>query len=180
MDVEKLPEVTRIPAAPIRPGEGTPDCAGPCESLTCRTSCSLEVIDSLLSLPAGVSPEEADLLLELRHLLKGRLHAEAGLRVFCELRRRMEQRHYLAFYRLRRWLENQVVAQVLPAAGRPPVRVPLRIGFFCVEAIRRESLCQCLNQGTRLIIPRLEFAFLPASKPPGAPASEELPAIVVH
>jgi hypothetical protein len=81
-------------------------CADVCTVGTCRLKCSLEVVDELLSTPGAVTGDEVDLLLDFRSLLRARRDAEATLRLFCDLRRRLEQRHYLAFYRLRRWLEN--------------------------------------------------------------------------
>lgn len=117
------------------------------------------MIDELLGLTGKVSGEESDLLLDLRWKLRQGREAEETLRLFCDLRVRMEQRHYLAFFRLRRWLENHLVAaiQICPAAE--PERVPVRLDHYCVEAIRRMSLCAAARRGTVLLAPRLRFAF---------------------
>ena len=131
-----------------------------CPAVSRRGKCALEVIDGLLGLPrAAVSGEEVDLLLDLRWQLRRRTEAEAALRLFCDLRRRMEKRHYLAFFRLRRWLENQVLAEVrvCPAAE---VRVEkVKLDYYCVEAVRRVCLCASLGRGTFLLAPRLRFRF---------------------
>src|SRR4051794_38120766 len=99
-----------------------PDCAtslpADCAPADCRWRCALEVIDELLSQPDAVSGEEADSLLDLRWKLGKNEDASGALRLFCDLRLRMEQRHYLAFFRIRRWIENHLVAavRICPAA----------------------------------------------------------------
>lgn len=136
--------------------------AAPCAPATCRRGCAIEVVDGLLRTPGAVTGEEADLLLDFRSLLRRREDAEATLRLFCDLRRRLEQRHYLEFFRLRRWLENHLgsEARVCPAA--PAQAAPLRLDFFCVEAIRRAALCRALGPGTPVLRPRVEFRFVAA------------------
>jgi hypothetical protein len=122
------------------------------------------VIDELLTEPSATSGEEADLLLDLRWKLGTREDAEDALRLFCDLRRRMEVRHYLAFFRLRRWLEHHLLAAVRsgPAAEAQYVGVPL--DYYCVEAIRRICLCTALGLGTALVAPRLVFQYRPESR----------------
>lgn len=120
-----------------------------------------------------VSGEEVDLLLDLRWQLRQRAAAEPALRLFCDLRRRMEGRHYLAFFRIRRWLENHLVAavQVCPAAEPRPVAV--RLDHYCVEAIRRVCLCASLGDGSVLLVPRLRFEFRPLPEPTATRAPVE-------
>ena len=135
-----------------------------CTVATCRPRCALEVIDGLLGLPrTAVSGEEVDLLLDLRWQLRRRTEAEAALRLFCDLRRRMETRHYLAFFRLRRWLENQVEAAVRVCPAADARAVPVKLDHFCVEAIRRVCLCASLGRGAVLLAPRLGFRFRAAA-----------------
>lgn len=146
-------------------------CADACSVGTCHPKCSLEVVDELLSTPGAVKGEEVDLLLDFRSLLRARQDAEATLRVFCDLRRRLEQHHYLAFYRLRRWLENQIVAEARSLESGEIALVPLRLNFYCVEAVRRQCLCAALQQIVRLSMPRLRFSFvLPLQARPLHPA----------
>lgn len=108
---------------------------------------------------AAVSGEEADLLLDLRWRLRECTDPDATLRLFCDVRIRMEQRHYLAFFRLRRWLENHLVALVRVCPASEPIRVPVKLNFYCVEAIRRFCLCAALGRGAVLLAPRLVFEF---------------------
>jgi hypothetical protein len=146
-------------------------CADGCTVGACHPKCALDVVDELLSTPGAVTGDEVDLLLDFRSLLRARREAETALRVFCDLRRRLEQRHYLAFYRLRRWLENQIAAEVRSPVSAEAVRVPLRLDFYCVEAVRRASLCAALKHGAPFSALRLQFTFLPVAAPAHAAAS---------
>lgn len=71
----------------------------------------------------------------------------------------MERRHYLAFFRIRRWLENHMVASVRICPAAKPTAVPVKLDLFCIEAVRRVCLCAALGQGSVMLAPRLEFAF---------------------
>ena len=164
MDAKELSQTLISCAAPVasRPGYS---CDGRCVPSTCRPGCSLEVLDALLSIPGAATAAEADELLDLRQLLKARRDAEGALRVFSALRVSLEQRHYLAFYRIRRWLENQVAAEVKPSAEAPPVQVHLRLNAYCVETVRRQCLCTALDLGVALSAPQLTFFFVPLDEP---------------
>jgi hypothetical protein len=100
-----------------------------------------------------------DLLLDLRWQLRHRTNAEETLRLFCELRRQLEDRNYLTFYRLRRCLENHLEAQVSSWSAPQPLTVQLRLDHYCVEAIRRVALCSAMRTGIPLAAPRLRFTF---------------------
>lgn len=137
----------------------TTSIAADCDSSNCRQRCALEVIDELLREEGAVSGEEADLLLDLRWHLRQGHDAEGALRLFCDLRIRMEQRHYLAFFRLRRWLENHLVASVQLCPAAEPHVVAVKFDRYCVEAIRRVCLCAALGRGSVMIAPRVRFLF---------------------
>lgn len=130
-----------------------------CSATSCRAGCALEVIDQLLARTVSVRGEDADLLLDLRSWIRRREDAESALRTFCELRRRLEQREYLAFFRLRRWLENHLVAEVRICPATEPRPVPVRLQYFCLEAVRRASLCSALGSGEPLLAPRVQFVY---------------------
>ncbi len=168
MDAQELLETltARRPAG-LTP---TADCASAreaklvCTGPVCRWRCALEVIDELLRLPhTQVSGEETDLLLDLRWQLRQRTEAETVLRLFSDLRRRMEARHYLAFFRLRRWLENHLLAAVRICPAAEARTASVKLDHYCVEAIRRVCLCACLEAGSALLMPRLQFAFRPVA-----------------
>lgn len=142
-----------------------------CAPSRCHWRCAPDVIDDLLCQPGAATAEEVDLLLELRSLLRHRAEGETVLRLFCDLRRRMETRHYLAFFRMRRWLENHLVAAVYPCPVAEPDRVRVRLDHYCVEAIRRACLCVSLSSGVALLAPRVRFEFRPM--PAAAPVEVE-------
>ena len=130
-----------------------------CTPATCHSVCALQVIDGLLREPQGVSGEQVDALLDFRFLLRHGSDAEAILKLFCQLRLGMEASHYLAFYRLRRWLENHIEAQVRLCRGLPEAMVPLKLDRFCLEAIRSQCLARALRPGQALLAPRVRFQF---------------------
>lgn len=131
----------------------------------CQWRCAVDVIDELLSDPEKASGEQVDWLLDLRFHLRQGTDAEGTLRLFCDLRRTMEQKHYLAFFRIRRWLENHVFAVVQPCQAAEPHYVPVSLNHYCVEAVRRVCLCTALAEGIVLFAPRLQFTFRSVAKP---------------
>jgi hypothetical protein len=132
---------------------------GECVPSFCHGRCAMKVIDELLGEPGAVNGEPADHLLELRWKLRHREDPEGALRLFCHLRLKMEGPHYLAFFRMRRWLENHLLASVRSCPACEPHWVAVKLDFYCVEAIRRVCLCAGLHPGSVLLAPRLTFAF---------------------
>lgn len=120
-----------------------------------------------------VSGEEADLLLDLRWRLHRGEDADAALRLFCDLRRRMEHRHYLAFFRIRRWLENHMMAAVRICPAAEAVYVPIKLDYYCIEAVRRVCLCHAIKAGAALLAPRLTFVFRTPVEAIPAPVQDE-------
>ncbi|NWF86172.1 MAG: hypothetical protein HXY18_20370 [Bryobacteraceae bacterium] len=147
---------TRPPALTPAPAATVP-CA--CTPADCRERCAVEVIDGLLRAAGAVRGAEMDALLDLRWLLRRREDPEGVLALFCQLRRSMEERHYLAFYRLRRWLENHCYATVRLCAGGPERVSPVRLDRFCVEAIRGHCLQTALAPGELAGASRVRFHF---------------------
>lgn len=135
-----------------------------CAPAACRTGCALEVIDELLRAHGTVRGEEVDGLLDLRWLLNHRENAEAALTLFCTLRRVMEGRHYLAFFRLRRWLENHIAVIARLRPGVPDRSVPLTLDNFCLEAIRSRCVLMARRPGEPLLGAKVSFSFKPVAK----------------
>ncbi len=102
-------------------------------------------------------------MLDLRWKLGKHEDAEGALRLFCDLRLRMERRHYLAFFRIRRWLESHLFAAVRICPAAEPQRVPVKLDYYCVEPIRRLCLCAALGRSSIALAPRLEFQYRPPS-----------------
>jgi hypothetical protein len=132
-----------------------------CTVSTCRLPCALEVVDNLLHATGSVRGDEVDALLDLRSLLRHRQDASATLALFCQLRRGMESRHYLAFYRLRRWLENQVEAIVRVHRGDLERVTPVKLERYCMEAVRYQCLHSVLRSGEMVLAPKVHFRFRP-------------------
>ncbi len=130
-----------------------------CTPESCSPKCALEIIDALLRDSKGFRGEEIDQLLDLRWLLYHRENAEAALTVFCRLRRCLEESHYLAFYRLRRWLENQIEACVRLRRGEPEHIRRFKLERYCLEAIRSQCLCSVHAPEETLWFPRVRFRF---------------------
>ena len=71
----------------------------------------------------------------------------------------MEERHYLAFYRLRRWFEHHVEANVRLARGMPERAAPLKLDWYCLEPIRFYCLRSIQRSGEPILAPRVQFTF---------------------
>jgi hypothetical protein len=130
-----------------------------CTPVTCHWRCAVEVIDELLCHRGAATGEETDLLLELRWKLRHREDPEGALRLFCDLRIRMEGRHYLSFFRIRRWMENNLIASVRLCPAAEPHELLVHLNHYCVEAVRRVCLCAALGKSAVMIAPRLRFEF---------------------
>jgi hypothetical protein len=141
-----------------------------CTIATCRNTCALEVVDSLLQATGSVRGEEVDALLDLRWLLHRRDDAEAALALFCQLRRSMESRHYLAFYRLRRWLENHLLVSVRVANSTEPRSARVRLDRYCIEAVRCHCMSTVVQTQERASARRARFLFRPAAAVRESPA----------
>jgi hypothetical protein len=134
-----------------------------CTVATCHESCALEVVDRLLQATGSVRGEEVDALLDLRWLLHRREDAEATLALFCKLRLAMEERHYLSFYRLRRWLENHLLLSIRPPGETRAHAVPVKLDRYCPEAVRARCLYCGLSRGELTGAGRASFVFRPGS-----------------
>lgn len=130
-----------------------------CTVATCPFNCALQVVDSLLGAQRCVRGEEVDLLLDFRSLLRHGSDAEAVLDLFFRLRREMEPRHYVAFYRLRRWLENHILACVRITRNAEERTVPLVLNRYCVEAVRSGCVLRARQPHEPLLGARVRFEF---------------------
>jgi hypothetical protein len=97
--------------------------------------------------------------------MRRRTDAEAALGLFCDLRRRIEGAHYLALFRIRRWLENHVVVSLQSARGEGALLEPLRLAHARLDAVRRAHLCSARARGFAAPDARVIFSFRPVSVP---------------
>ena len=136
---------TFSPSAPVRSSR-----------LECPLNSGMAVTDQLL---AAITRDHSsddfevalDAALDLRLLLAANADAETLLAAFFRLRRIAEDRHYLACFRLRRWLESNFSARVFFDRSQPPTCVPLRL-----------DVCDCTALRTRCILAALQGEMIPA------------------
>lgn len=104
---------------------------------SCPLNSGVAILDQLL---AAVGREnDADALnaaLDFRLLLAGPHEPDAVLRSFFQLRARVEDQHFLACFRLRRWLESQITALVYFDRCQPPQSIRPRL-----ECLSYQALC---------------------------------------
>ncbi|HEY0944911.1 MAG TPA: hypothetical protein VGD81_06570 [Opitutaceae bacterium] len=109
-----------------------------------------ETLDGLL---AEVPPSESALLdaaLDLRHALGRREDAEAALNQLFSLRRLLDGRHYLAFYRLRCWLQRLIVVQARSHRGEAWQTFPLPLNGARLDEVIDSTLARLTAPGCEL------------------------------
>ncbi|WP_044891974.1 hypothetical protein [Opitutus terrae] len=88
----------------------------------------MSVVDQLLAaITRDGDHEELNAALDFRLMLAGAPNPAAVLRAFFDLRHAVAERHYLPFYRLRRWLETNMLALVHVDRSSSPHRVRLQL-----------------------------------------------------
>jgi len=128
--------------------------------LNCPLNHGVSVLDQLLaSLVGEVDGEAFDAALDLRWLLSNSSDAAAIVLGFYRLRSFIEERHYLACYRLRRWLESHLVAWVSFQRHQPERRTALRLDAASPDQLHERCATRAL-EGTATGLPvRVRFAF---------------------
>lgn len=127
---------------------------------------AIDVVDYLLTAHGVARGNEVDLLLDLRVALARHECADEVLDLFCQLRVMMEQRHYVGFYRLRRWLEKNIVASVRVNGQTCERAVPICLNRYCMEAIRSGCVLNARQVGEPLHYSRVGFRFKQAEHAP--------------
>lgn len=136
----------------------------------CPLNQGLAVVDQLLAaITREGSREELDAALDFRLILAHTSDPAAILRGFFALRSVAEERHYLALYRLRRWLESQFVAIVHVDRHSPPRRVHMKLDACSFGAL----YAQCAVRATAGLPPqawtRVHFVSTQASATAAGP-----------
>src|SRR5690606_5471257 len=110
-------------------------------SFSCPLNDGLAVVDQLLAAITREHDTDAlDFALDFRLLLARTSDAATILREFFRLRYTIQDRHYLACVRRRRWLETDFVAEVRLDRTRPPRRITLSLD----TASLRELGARCI------------------------------------
>lgn len=144
---------------PLRPVESNSVDATVRATRPCPLNDGIAVVDQIL---AVLTPRDGraayDAALDLRSLLRQHTNADAVLSDFIYLRAIIEDRHYLACYRLRRWLETQIVAHVTLDRGQPARIVSVRLDVPSMATLRVRSL-DAAAVGGEVMQARVQFAF---------------------
>jgi hypothetical protein len=120
---------------------------------------AIDVVDYLLTAHGVARGHEVDLLLDLRGAFSRRENAEEALDLFCRVRVLMEQRHYVGFYRLRRWLEANIEARVRVNGQCAERLATISLNRYCLEAIRSGCVLSARQPGEPLHYSRVGFFF---------------------
>ncbi|MBA4136116.1 MAG: hypothetical protein C0518_02225 [Opitutus sp.] len=116
-------------------------------------------LDGLLAELGVGECELFDLALDLRSLLADGRDAEACLVQLFRLRACLDGRHYLAFYRVRRWVQRRIVAQVRPDRTAPWITRELPLDAARLDELVNSCLASLDLAGPAL--PRVRFTFRP-------------------
>jgi hypothetical protein len=94
----------------------------------CPLNHGVAVIDQLLAaITRDHDATALDVALDFRLLLANSTDADAILREFFHVRAVVEDSHYLACFRLRRWLQSEIAASVRLDRSQPARRTPINL-----------------------------------------------------
>ncbi len=127
-----------------------------------HSRCEHTILDSLLAESGTADPALTDRLLDLKFTLLQRDDAQETLERFYRVRPRLEQGHYLASYRLRRWLERQIRVSVSPGRGYPAHTYSLSLTPPSLDALFASIRRVTLNEVHLLPggCPQIRFRFV--------------------
>lgn len=97
-------------------------------------------LDALLAELSGRNAEALDVALDLRSAWMRRRDAGSCVRLALRLRHALNGSHYLAFYRVRQWLQRVIVVQVRPWRGAAWQTFPLPLNSARLDEI--ENACR--------------------------------------
>ena len=94
----------------------------------CPLNHGVAVVDQLLAaITRDHDSSSLDVALDFRLLLATSTDADAILRAFFQVRAVVEETHYLACFRLRRWLQSEIVARVRLDRSQPVRRTLINL-----------------------------------------------------
>jgi len=123
MNTAAAPDALLAPSSPPAPAD-------------CPLNHGLAVTDQLLAAITRQNDGPAlDVALDFRLLLAHARDADTVLREFFRLRAVIEERHYLACFRLRRWLEKELAALVKLDRTATARRIALQLDVRSYDAL---------------------------------------------
>ena len=126
----------------------------------CPLNHGVFVLDQLLAaLSENRDAAGLDAALDLRLALAGKAEPAIVLALFFRLRATVEESHYLACYRLRRWLDAHYVAHVQLDRSRPAKAVALQLApAASLPALREQCIASAGGHGIAEFAARVRFA----------------------
>lgn len=106
----------------------------------CPLNHGVAVVDQMLAaITRNRDAAALDVALDFRLLLASSTDADHILREFFRLRSVVETAHYLACFRLRRWLQSEIIAHVKLDRSQPARQMPITLD----AATYRELCARC-------------------------------------
>ncbi len=144
--------------------------SSPFPGAACPLNHGTAVVDQLLAAITRDRADESfeialDAALDFRLLLATETDPETLLSAFLRLRHIAEERHYLACFRLRRWLETQFCALVYLDRCQPPLTLPLTLDLANCTQLRTRCACLAADDLRNLPWIRVRFARTSATTP---------------
>jgi len=132
----------------------------------CPLNHGVFVLDQLLAaLSENRDAAGLDVALDLRLALAGKAEPAVVLALFFRLRATVEESHYLACYRLRRWLDGHYVAHVQLDRSRPATAVTLQLApAASLPALREQCIASAGGHGIAAFPARVRFAVAESSR----------------
>jgi hypothetical protein len=133
----------------------------------CPLNHGLAVLDQLL---AAITFEGdaalLDLVLDFRLVLRQSGDADTILSEYFRVRDAAEERHYLACFRLRRWLESEFVAEVKLDRTQSPRLVPVRLDVGSYRQLCAHCAFAAIQDGLLTAWVRVQFSRAASSPAP--------------
>ena len=126
-------------------------------------------LDGLLAELAAHETDVFDCALDLRSLLAEARDAETCLAQLFQLRALLAGQHYLAFYRVRRWVQRRIVAQVRAGRAAPWLTCELPLDAARLDEIANSCFARIAENGELPVGARVRFMFRPNQAAPVDP-----------
>jgi hypothetical protein len=114
---------------------------------------------------AEIDPRDTalfDAALDLRSLCRARAEPEACAAQFFRVRRMLDSRHYLAFYRVRRWMSRFLRVEVRAHRAAPWLARALPLDGARLDEVINAALAAVADEGGIPATAHARFAFAPA------------------
>ncbi|MFT3828450.1 MAG: hypothetical protein QM691_01965 [Opitutaceae bacterium] len=120
-----------------------------------------ETLDLLLAELRHGDPALVDLSLELRSAMTAQTDADRCLHLLFALRKALDGRHHLAFFRVRAWMRRRIVARIRPGRASPwhVVALPLDCARYD-ELVNRTLAVLAADEHGWPATAALEFVFV--------------------